>query len=159
MNVEIYHERRADRMDRRLERLVHDSPAIAFVREPAGAFAFVSDGVTRVLGWAPEALVADPGFWAERIHPDDKARVMDQFAGIAGTGHCASEYRLRHADGDYRWMREEMRLAGDGDGHGELIGHWIDITESRRAEEALRDNEHRFKDFATGRAFPEGVES
>ena len=131
-------------MDGRFERLVHDSPAIAFVREPAGAFAFVSDGVTRALGWSPQALVTDPGFWAERIHPDDKARVVDQFARIHETGHCASEYRLRHADGDYRWMREEMRA----DGAGELIGHWTDITDSRHAEEALRDNERRFKDFA-----------
>ena len=146
MNID--HKRRATSSDNRLDRLVHASPAIAFVREPAGAFSFVSDGVTRTLGWAPEAVVADPGFWAERIHPDDKARVMDQFAGIAGTGHFVSEYRLRHADGDYRWMREETRVAGGADGRGELIGHWIDITESRRAEEALRDNEHRFKDFA-----------
>ena len=144
MTGKIDHERRADRVDGRFERLVHDSPAIAFVREPAGAFTFVSDGVTRALGWAPEALVADPGFWAERIHPDDKARVMDHFAETARTGHCASQYRLRHADGNYRWMREEMRA----DGHDTLIGHWIDITESRHAEEALRDNERRFKDFA-----------
>jgi two-component system sensor histidine kinase HydH len=49
------------------------------------------------------------------------------------------EYRLRHRDGNYRWIREESRLVRDADGKPiEVNGYWIDVTELKRMEEELR---------------------
>ena len=77
--------------------------------------------------------------WAEGIHPDDAERCF--------AGYCAAfdarrdfhiEYRLRRADGEYRWVlcSGVPRFAPDGVFAG-YIGSDIDITDLKRAQERL----------------------
>ena len=52
------------------------------------------------------------------------------------------EYRFRHADGEYRWTRDSVRLARGPDGTPlEIVGSWIDISAEKQAEAALRESE------------------
>ncbi|MCX5893205.1 MAG: HD-GYP domain-containing protein, partial [Deltaproteobacteria bacterium] len=54
------------------------------------------------------------------------------------TGQLYEEYRFRHKDGTYRWMRDDQRLVRDSEGNPlEVVGSWLDITERKEAEEAL----------------------
>jgi signal transduction histidine kinase len=49
------------------------------------------------------------------------------------------EYRFQHADGRWRWMRDEVGVERGADGKPlELVGSWIDITERREAEDQVR---------------------
>ena len=58
----------------------------------------------------------------------------------------AIDYRFRHADGKYRWMRDTARIARDKDGNPiEVVGYWIDITEQVEAQESLRRSEANFR--------------
>ena len=53
-------------------------------------------------------------------------------------GHHVHEYRFRHRDGRYIWMRDELNVVRDADGTVvELVGYWVDVTKRKQAEEAL----------------------
>jgi formate hydrogenlyase transcriptional activator len=90
-----------------------------------------------------------PESWLEVIHPDDYQRCMDTYT------HCFDqrrpftiEYRLRRYDGEYRWIIDKgvPRFAGDGSFLG-YIGSATDITERKRAEDALAQNENQVRLF------------
>ena len=80
--------------------------------------------------------------WKRRLHPEDRDTTLEHFfASINGRDtEYRSEYRIiRPSDGAVRWIAVKAEIERDGDGKAlRLIGAHIDITERRRAEEALR---------------------
>lgn len=80
--------------------------------------------------------------WSSALHPDDKARVLkenaDHVAGRISQYEC--DYRLRHKDGSYRWIRARGRaVERDENGIAILIvGSHTDITDRHAAEEHQR---------------------
>ncbi|MCC6070915.1 PAS domain S-box protein [Massilia sp. GCM10020059] len=85
--------------------------------------------------------------WLDAIHPDDRQRAASIWtSAIANKAVYQTEYRIMHADGDYRWTSVRAVPLYHGDGSiREWIGTNTDITEQRRAEEALRNNEQRLR--------------
>lgn len=78
--------------------------------------------------------------WRYLVHPDDMARVQSQIRDhLEGrTELFESVHRMRHADGDWRWI--QSRVKGRVDEHGRvkrLVGVETDITERKLYEEAL----------------------
>ena len=59
----------------RLQYLIDNTPVIVYSAVPTGDFklTFVSKNATRVLGYLPEDMLADPNFWFDHIHPEDAA--------------------------------------------------------------------------------------
>ncbi len=98
----------------------------------------VSERFRRMLGLAAGEAIPFDG-WRERLHPDDRRRAL---AGINETlthNVSVTEYRLRHADGTYRWFEDHCRLVRDASGEpDEFIGAFADITARKQAEEVLR---------------------
>lgn len=91
---------------------------------------------------------APPGmFWDAAMHPEDADRVRAEWDGArASENPFELEYRLRRADGDWRWhLARFARLPGT-----DLPAPWsaiaIDIEERRRARNALRASEARYRD-------------
>ena len=73
------------------------------------------------------------------MHPEDRPRVLEQLELPWTEDHQSLEYRFLAQDGAYRWIHDEVRLVRDADGKPlEMAGLWVDITESKRMEEALR---------------------
>lgn len=90
-----------------------------------------------MLGYSSDEDVPD---WRYLVHPDDIARVQQQLREhLEGkTPLFEGTHRMRHANGDWRWI--ECRVQGRVDSHGRavrLVGIETDITEQRLYEEAL----------------------
>jgi diguanylate cyclase (GGDEF)-like protein/PAS domain S-box-containing protein len=101
-----------------------------------------------MLGCEDEALAGRPEAWLERVHPEDAAALRRElerhFAGETLQLECA--YRMRHRDGQWRWMlaRGAALRGPDGRAH-RVAGSQTDVTDRRRAEaqllhEALHDS-------------------
>lgn len=124
----------------RLQFLLQQSPSVIYTCRPDGDFGatFVSDNLRTLLGYEPNAFTADPGFWAERIHPVDQPRVFAELIRLFDVGTHSHEYRFRHRDGTYRWLHDDLSLVRDAEGTPlEIVGSMVDITERKQAEVAL----------------------
>ena len=127
-----------DAANAQLEHLLGSSPAIIYSGKPSGdrAGIFISKNVREQLGYEAQEFLEDPSFWAGHIHPEDKPEVFARLAGLSKQGRLSLEYRFRHKDGTYRWMRDDMTLVkNSADRPQEIVGCWMDVTERRQAEE------------------------
>lgn len=108
---------------------------------------FVSPQIERVLGYPPERFLEDPEFWFGLMHPEDRQRLTD--AGAFSTDDLEpfdQEYRMRHADGSYRWVHDTSTVVFDRDGAiDHFLGFMTDITERKQAELDLRMADERFR--------------
>jgi PAS domain S-box-containing protein len=105
--------------------------------------------VLEQLGYpAPDAAVSWEAV-AASIHPDDRGPVEKALrAYLAGaTEEYSVEFRARHGDGSYRWMRSRGVAVREAGRPVRFVGTRIDITELEEAEEALRESEARFRAF------------
>ncbi len=78
--------------------------------------------------------------WTESVHPDDLSGCMDTYLkAFKARANFEMEYRLRRADGEYRWILDigTPRLAPHGTFAG-YIGSCSDVTELKQAEERLQ---------------------
>jgi diguanylate cyclase (GGDEF)-like protein/PAS domain S-box-containing protein len=122
--------------------LLHRVPAILYTAEAgeSGVWHYVSPQIEAILGFTPEEWCANPDLWAERLHPDDRSRVLESEDRILAGGTPsagASEYRLVHRDGHVVWFRDDALLVSDSDGTRRWHGVMSDITERKQAEVEL----------------------
>jgi diguanylate cyclase (GGDEF)-like protein/PAS domain S-box-containing protein len=119
-------------------------------------FAYVGPQIEQLLGWAPESWMSVED-WASRMHPDDRAWVVDFCVAQsqAGTDHEA-DYRALTKDGDYVWIRDVVHVVRKENGEVDsLVGFMFDISERKRTEEKLirlqkELEDLSFKDGLTG---------
>jgi PAS domain S-box-containing protein len=85
--------------------------------------------------------------WAEGVHPDDLDRCVTTYiSSFDARRSFQMEYRLRRADGEYRWVLDNGTPRRDEGGFAGYIGSCIDITDKRRAEDELRSNQVQLLD-------------
>jgi PAS domain S-box-containing protein len=155
-NIDIEDRKRAEARVSQAEtelRLALDTiPALAWSAGPDGSADFVNRGWTEYTSLSLEDTKGSG--WSSRIHPDDRDKFVDKFlkAVAAGTPY-EDEGRIRRTDGQYRWFL--VRGTPFRDESGNIVrwyGTCTDIEDRRRAEEALRDSEKRFRDFSEASA-------
>ncbi|QJB28224.1 PAS domain-containing hybrid sensor histidine kinase/response regulator [Limnospira fusiformis] len=120
-----------------LEHLLASSPAIIYTCYPTDDYPpkFISDNLITQLGYQPSEWINTLNFWSDRIHPDDRPKIHHRCSQILKLNHLTTEYRFRHKNGSYRWLRDEMKLVCDASGHiEEIVGVLSDITETKRLE-------------------------
>ena len=99
---------------------------------------FVSGDLEAMTGYSFEAVRANPTLWQERIHPEDRERVLASLAERDISGRFSIEYRWQALDGTYRYFHDQAVLLSDPAGKPlEFAGTLIDVTAQRRLEEQL----------------------
>jgi PAS domain S-box-containing protein len=122
----------------RFRNLADHAPLMMWVTEPDGYCSYLNRRWYEFTGQTEEEALGLG--WTKATHPDDQALAEDTFlAAVASQGPFRVEYRLRRADGAYRWAIDAAapRFAEDGAFLGH-VGSVIDIDERREAEDALR---------------------
>jgi PAS domain S-box-containing protein len=100
--------------------------------------------VEEMFGYSPDEIGEQASWWEERLHPDDRERVMSvvNTALEEGAETWSNEYRFRRADGTYATVVDRGYVMRDAAGEPvRLIGSMMDVTERRRAEEQVRSSE------------------
>ena len=88
--------------------------------------------------------------WAERMHPEDRDRVVNFCISQSqcGVDHEA-DYRALTARGDYVWIRDVVHVVRDAEGNVQaLVGFMFDITERKKSEEKLLALQQELEDLS-----------
>ncbi len=106
-------------------------------------FTYVGPQVVEILGYPVEAW-DKPDFWVNHVHPDDRnAAVEFCRAQTADSSDHEFEYRMVKADGEIIWIRDIVSVVSEEGGPALLRGVFVDITQHKRDEKALRESEQR----------------
>ncbi|HNH34610.1 MAG TPA: PAS domain S-box protein [Rhodocyclaceae bacterium] len=102
---------------------------------PEGRFRYVSPACLPITGYAPEEFVRDPSLMSRIIEPEDRLAYQVHIGDQACDDHAEIEFRIRHRDGDTRWIAHTCRaVVGEGKAHLGRRGSNRDITARRAAE-------------------------
>jgi two-component system, cell cycle sensor histidine kinase and response regulator CckA len=115
-------------------------------------------GVRSFLGYPPDHLGTDLDWWHAHIHPEDRARVISCIRSVIDGGgrFWLDEYRYLCADGTYACVFDRGYVIHDDRGTPiRMIGAMMDITDRKRAEEALRDTNETLRTLI--QASPVGI--
>ena len=114
------------------------------------------DAQAERLSWSPEVEIMHgltPGTfdgtldaYLATVHPEDRPIVLGRIAPTLEHGLYSIEYRVISSEGHVRWVEARGRLTRDADGQAvEMHGVCLDVTERKRADEAHRESEARFR--------------
>ena len=109
------------------------APVVFYLRRREAPFTlvYVSPNVQNILGHPRNTLEDNAQFWANSVHPDDLPHLEHKFRDSGIANRPAVEYRLRDADGRYRWIRDEPDRKAAAEEEEFLAGFWLDITTKR----------------------------
>jgi PAS domain S-box-containing protein len=104
----------------------------------SSAFNFVNQEAESRLGYPLEQWIANPTFWIDHVHPDDRARV-ESCCKTAEEENVPQqfEHRMMTAGGETIWLRSLIRMVAGQAQTNELVGVMVDISERKRAQEAI----------------------
>ncbi len=121
--------------------LVEKLPAVIFLdkfNQPS-ATQYISPRLINLVGYTPEEWSAGNVLWESSLHPEDKERVIAEDHRTDQTGEpFRIEYRLRHRQGHYIWVKEDASLVTDENGAPLFWqGIMLDITDQKNAKAPL----------------------
>lgn len=129
-----------------LSDIMENNPAVVYARHIGDEwpFTFVTPNVFGLLGYTSIDLISNAGLWGSLMHPDDLAEFIAQaLPSFLRKGTETFVARLRHRNGQYRWIENQARLTQLGDGPLVMVGTMTDISERMQTETALRESEAR----------------
>lgn len=130
----------------RLNALLNSVDGIIWEAQPEPLrFLFVSQQSQQLLGHAAENWVDDPDFWAAHIHPEEREGVLSEcFQATQARQNHVLEYRMRHADGHWVWLRDQVSVVQTAEGL-RLRGVMVDISESQQKQLHLQRVQHEMR--------------
>ncbi len=132
--------------DRTYRRIVEAVPEGIWIVDPQGQTIFCNERMAEIIGSDLESMARGTCF--DCVFPEDLPDAQRQFARSLANGP-PFDFRLRRGDGTPVWVGISCRPMRDDSGAVVgLLGLFTDITERKRAEEALRESEGRFRNMA-----------
>jgi PAS domain S-box-containing protein len=135
-----------DQSEDRLRLVIDTIPTLVWRAGPDGVPDFLNQTALDYTGLSLDQ--AETG-WPRAFHPDDKKGMSVKWAAIRESGMPGGlEARLRRFDGEYRWfLFQAVPLRDEAGNIVKWYGSATDIEDRKRAEEALRESEQRFRDY------------
>jgi diguanylate cyclase (GGDEF)-like protein/PAS domain S-box-containing protein len=136
-------------IEARYRALIDHLPAVLYIDGAAAGTPMldVSPRIHDLLGITPAEWIERYDRWEERVHPDDRERVVTACDRSIETGDpFRVEYRGLHRNGDVVWIREEAVLIRDDDGAPRYwLGIMMDQSELIQAQVGLRDARSKYR--------------
>ncbi len=131
----------------RLRLVIDTIPTLVWRAGPEGIPDFLNQPALHYTGLSLDQ--AETG-WPRAFHPDEKKGMLVKWSAIRESGRRGGlEARLRRFDGEYRWFLFQAEPLRDQSGNiVKWYGSSTDIEDRKLAEDALRDSEQRFRDYA-----------
>ena len=124
----------------RLQLMLDRAPGMVWTARPDTTLDYVNRFCAEFTGLPIEKLL-DEG-WLNAVHPDDREPAASVYVpAVEARRPFLVEYRMRRADGPYRWvLATGVPMYGPGGGFSGYVGIDIDITERKNAEERIRES-------------------
>src|SRR5215211_2882007 len=115
------------------------------ISDREGRIVYANPATERVSGYSPEEFVVRNPF--DSMHPEDRSRCEEAFRKLRNTPGLSLdlEHRFRHKDGTWRWAEGTFESLFDDPEIGGLVATVRDVAEKKRAEEALRESEEKYR--------------
>lgn len=135
-------EDRLRQTENKYRNLVEQVPAVVYIDDvdDLSTVLYISPQVSKLTGYTQAEHLAHPELWLQRLHSEDRERVLAELKHTNDTGDpWRIEYRMIRPDGRVVWVRDEAVLLRDDRGRPLCWqGVLLDVTEERQSEETLR---------------------
>jgi len=107
----------------------------------------IDESLRGLFGLTPNNEINKIGDFYAIVHPEERAKVIASFERTRHEGvHLNTEFRVIWPDGSEHWLLDQGEVIRDQEGHPvSLTGACVDIHDRKLAEQALRENEERFR--------------
>ena len=147
------HQQQLDQLKQNLQRelqLFNGGPVIVCVWRPEldWSLDYVSPNVEAILGFSANQLITSGMSFTTLVHPDDLPTIYQQMhtAFQAHAPACEQRYRIRDAQGSYRWFYDHSVPEYDDQGQATVVrGYLLDQTEEIATKTALHEQEQKFR--------------
>ena len=129
--------------------LIQTSSNLITILEANGTIKYASPAIRAVLGYRPKELMGQNLF--ELVHPDDLANIEQNFQYFLQNPitDLSLEFRFRHQDGSWRYMESTYSNLLMDSPVTRIVVNFRDVTERKRAEEAIKQSEAQLREKAT----------
>jgi PAS domain S-box-containing protein len=129
------------RAEQRQAAIIQSLPMVLYL-EPFEADprfpSYVSGDLEAITGFTHAQVTERPTIWAERLHPEDRSRVLAAIEARRKSGRSSIEYRWHCADGTFKHLLDQAVLLKDPEGRPvEFAGTITDVTDQRSLESQL----------------------
>jgi PAS domain S-box-containing protein len=144
----VLESKRMENSEHYYRRLADTIPVMIWITRPDGYCTYVNQKWYNYTGQPPEKTLGHE--WMHVVHPEDVKRMKTGFQQAnASQAPFNLEYRIKGADGHYRWILDSGSPMFDNEGVFEgFIGSIIDIDQRKQAEDAVRQSEGQFRQLA-----------
>jgi len=141
----------------RFRLIAERAPVMIWTARPDTTLDYLNTTCVEFTGRTLEQLSNDG--WLDSVHPEDRDRCLNTYGpAFEARQPFSVEYRIRHADGGYRWLLATgVPKYEPDDSFAGYIGCDVDITERRKAEDRIRESQvaleqsHRETQYLAGR--------